>query len=187
MVTAATRAEPTLRSEQWGRRLGVLASLVFLLPHAVTMVHPREEFPLTSAPMFAHYIDQGTPRYRFRFTAEFNDRRPPQEVRGAQLGVPGVEFTRYFFAKVHRSIDPHSPFADHGRDTPAAFEARLTTFFERTAAVLRRRDPVRWRGLQRLRLEVLRLDKGNRAVDVHEVGRYQVSAGKFFHTWPSHP
>jgi hypothetical protein len=187
MVAAASRVEPKVPSERWGRRFGVVASLVFLLPHVLTIVSPHEEFPFTSAPMFAHYLGEATPRYRFLFTAEFDDSRSPQEVRGAQLGVAGVEFTRYFFGKVYRSIDPDSPFTGPGSDTPAAFEGRMTTFLGRMAAVLQRRDPVRWRGLQRLRLEVVRMDARNHPVDVHEVGVYQVSAGRFFHTWRSHP
>jgi hypothetical protein len=179
------QSQPNDATSRRATLFGAVASALFLLPHIAALVHPYEEFPYTSAPMFAHYVGPETPRYRFRFAAEFADGRPAVEFRGPDLGLRGVEFTRYFFSTVYGSVHPHSPFAPHRQDTPAAFEARMTRALADMATVLRRRDPARWQGLAGVRLEVVRLGAGNREVDAHEVGVFSLDSGRFVHTWRS--
>jgi len=178
-----------IRRPAIGRRaiiVGSAVSFAFLLLNLWPLIDPFEDFPLTSAPMFAHYVNTETPRYRFRLTAE-RAGGEVREIRATDLGLAGVEFSRDFFGSVYGSIDRHSPFAPHGADSPAAFRARLRAFFGDMAHVLRRRNPERWRDLRRIRLAVVRLGERNQDLDAHEVGFYTVDSGRFTHTWPAPP
>lgn len=177
-------ATPFRRSDLWAYAFGA----VFLLPHLWALVAPYEEFPYSSAPMFAHYVSDATPRYRLRFMGEFSSGAgaPPtsREIPPAALGVQGVPFARYFFGHVYGSIDRVSPFGLHGADAPAAFEARLSDFVGRMVAVLRRGGGgAVWRDLSGVRLEAVRLTADNGDDAVHVVGRYSPATRRFTRTW----
>lgn len=162
------------RRHVWAASIFIVA---FLLPNLWAFVDPYETFPYTSAPMFAHYVDEDTPRYRFRFVTEGGGEE--HELRATDLGLAGVEFTRYFFGHVYGSTDPTTPFAVAGGDTPAEFEARLSAFFRDVQAVLERRDAKQLSGI---RLEVVRLDADNRDANVRVVGHYDATTQRFSRT-----
>ena len=168
----------------------VFAAIViaaFLVPNVAAVITPYEEFPYTSAPMFAHYVDkEATARFALRFIAEMNDGRPDAQITPRQLGVAGVPFSRYFFSHVYGSTDPRSPFG-YRADTPAAFEQRNEVFFERAVSVLRRRNADRWTHLSRIRLEAFRIGADGNAAEVHVVGHYDVASRQFTHTWRQQP
>ena len=168
----------------------VLAGFVivaFLVPNVAAIIRPYEEFPYTSAPMFAHYVDrETTARYGLRFIAEWGDGRPPAQITPRQLGVAGVPFSRYFFSHVYGSTDPGTAFG-YRNDTPAAFARRNQNFFQRAVRVLQGRDAALWRALSRIRLEAFRLGPDGRDVDVHVVGHYDVASGEFTHSWGRRP
>lgn len=167
------------------RRSEILAALfiaAFLLPNLATLVVPFEKFPYSSAPMFAHYVAEEVPRYRFRFMAETAGGGEERELKGAQIGLRHVDLSRYFFGSVYGSIDPLSPFGHHRDESREAFEARLSRFFGDFARVLGRRDPEAARGLAGIRLELVRL--GDQPYgEIRVVGRYDVAADRFTHSW----
>ena len=171
-------AEPSYplpkRRHVWAASIFIV---VFLLPNLWAFVDPYEIFPYTSAPMFAHYVDEATPRYRFRFVTEGGGEE--HELRATDLGLAGVEFTRYFFGHVYGSTDPTTPFAVAGEDAPADFEARLSTFFRDVQAVLERQNAKQLSGI---RLELVRLDADNRDADVRVVGHYDATTQRFDRT-----
>ena len=158
----------------WAASIFIVA---FLLPNLWAFVDPYETFPYTSAPMFAHYVGEDTPRYRFRFVTESGGEE--HELRATDLGLAGVEFTRYFFGHVYGSTDPTTPFAIAGEDTPADFEARLSAFFGDVQTVLERQNAKQLSGL---RLELVRLDADNRDADVWVVGHYDTTTHRFSRT-----
>ena len=162
------------RPQLWAASIFVV---VFLLPNLWAFVDPYETFPYTSAPMFAHYVGEDTPRYRFRFVAEQGGKET--EIRATDLSLDGVEFTRYFFGHVYGSSDPDAPFAVAGEDTPADFEARLSAFFRNVQTVLERRDATQLSGL---RLEVVRLDADNYDAEVRLIGHYDATTQRFSRT-----
>jgi len=172
---------------RWSELLAGVFIAAVLLPQLAALVVPYEEFPYTSAPMFAHYVGPDTPRYRFRFVAERGDGSAEREIRATDLGLNGVELSRYFLGSIYGSMDPLSPFGHHGGDTPEAFEARLSTFFRDATTVLERRGGAAPGQLSGIRLEVVRLEGGNRDGEVHVVGRYDVASHHFTHTWRGQP
>jgi hypothetical protein len=169
------------RADYW---VGAFIAL-FLAPNLAALVVPYEEFPYTSAPMFAHYASANTPRYHLRFVAEV-DGADREVIAPSMLGAPGTPLARLFFGHVYGSIEPSSPFGVRGPDTPAAFEARLSRFFGAVVTVLERRDPT-WQRPTHIRLDAVRLTPDNRDETVHTVGYYSVAAGRFTHTWRPAP
>jgi hypothetical protein len=156
--------------------------VAFLLPNLLGLIVPYEEFPYTSVPMFAHYVGDDTGRYRFRFVVQTGADREERELRATELGLGGLEFSRYFFS-FYGSIEPFSPFSHHRGDTREAFEARLSGFFGKVVTELKRRDREAWRSLSRIRLEIARLGHTNHDAQSHVVGHYDVASGRFIHTW----
>jgi hypothetical protein len=174
--------EPAALRRGWPVALSTVFIVAFLLPNAVALFIPYEEFPYTSAPMFAHYVTDNTPRYRFRFFAEYPNGHASQEIRAADLKLNGTMFSRYFFGSVYGSIEPLSPYGHYGNDTRETFEKRLTEFFHSATIVLNQR-PEAPSAIGRIRLEVAQLDKGNRDSAAHIVGYYHVKSNHFSHTW----
>jgi hypothetical protein len=178
------------KQEGWtraGHLLAMLFIIVFLAPNLVALVIPYEEFPYTSAPMFAHYVGEETPRYRFHFIAVFVNGQAAQEIYATDLGLNGVGFSRYFLGSMYGSIDPRSPFGHHGEDTEAAFENRLSGFFRRMMTVLARRGYPALPQVSGIRLEVARLNDKNEDAELHMVGRYDVATEWFIRTWGNEP
>lgn len=180
---------PSASTRSFTRRDLLAAAFItaFLVPNLATLVIPFEQFPFSSAPMFAHYVSDDTPRYRFRFMVEPPDGRKTWELLGRDLGMHNVEFGRYFFGSVYGSIDPVSPYGHHGHDTREAFEARLSEFFDKLVSVWERRRSEPFPRPAAIRLELALLDRENRNTEIRTVGRYDVATRRFLHTWGRQP
>lgn len=164
---------------------GLVISL-FLIPEIAAIALPLENWPFTSAPMFAHYVGPQTPRYYFRFIGEYPERRKNErQIRAMKLGLKEWELMRHFFGKVYGSIDPRAPWGHFPNDTRETFEMRLSRFFHGLTVQLERKKKARKyaKGLRSLRLEVVRLDSQDQPVEVHRVGRYFVGEDRFVHEW----
>jgi hypothetical protein len=153
-----------------------------LLPHLVALVAPFQSFPITSAPMFANYVDADTPRYRFRFVAE-GPSGAEWELQPRDIGYLNVEFGRFFFS-VYGSVGPGSASGYRKGETREDFEARVTEFFGRFAAAARRLPDER-ASFAEIRLDLVRLTSDNLDAEAREVGRYHVGVDRFVHTWGS--
>jgi len=156
-----------------------------LLPHLAALVVPYQSFPITSAPMFANYVDAETPRYRFRFVAE-GAHGDEWELQPRDLGYLNIEFGRYFFDSVYGSVGPGSASGYRRGETRAEFEARLTDFFGRFATVARQLPDER-ASFAAIRLDLTRLTSDNLDAEASQVGRYDVDAERFVHTWRPEP
>jgi len=177
---------PPTATHRWRDVVAGTFIVLFLLPHVATLVLPYEEYPYTSAPMFAHYVGEDTPLYRIRLVAERAD-GSEREIHATDFGLNGVEFTRQFFGAIYGSIDPYSPFGHHGDETRDEFERRLSDFFPRLVTALERRSPGMLEQVPQIRVDVARLDASNREALVHVVGRYSIASRHFTHTWGRGP
>jgi len=176
-----------MQTVSWGYKIyaGIVIGL-FLIPEITAVVLPLENWPFTCAPMFAHYVGEGTARYRFRFIAEYaKESRPPREISINDIGLRQIKVMRYFFGKVYGSIDPRAPWGHFPNDTQEAFEARLSRFFHGLTLQMKKKKKGKKyaKGLKGIRLEVIRLDIQNRPGEVHTVGRYSVKERRFAHGW----
>jgi hypothetical protein len=167
--------------------LATVFIVAMLVPNLAALVLPFEHFPYSSAPMFAHYVADDVPLYRFRFVAEPAAGPPEREVFPNEVGLLNVEFYRHFFGSVYGSIDPRSPYGHHVGDSPAAFEARLGRLFRDLVALLPREGTDPLEDLAGIRLELVRWDAAEADLDLRIIGRYDVAAERFTHTWRSEP
>lgn len=159
----------------------IVFSVAFVAPNLWAIVSPYEDWPYTSLPMYAHYVDQDTPRYRFIFVGEFAD-GGEEEVTAYSVGVDYAAM-RFFLMYVYGSVETAaSPFNRFPNDDRAAFEDRLSRFFG--AYAWRYADRFPERPLRGIRLQVAQLQwPDNDVGEVHEIGRHDVAAGRFIHSW----
>lgn len=163
-----------------------IVTALFLLPELFAIALPIENWPVTSAPMFAHYVGLETPRYQFRFVGEYGNRKKKaRKIRGSKIGLTERKLMRHFFGKVYGSIDPRAPWGHFLNDTPEKFEARLSRFFR--GLVIQINKKKKWRkyskGLQSIRLEVVKLGPDNQIEEKRVVGTFSLKTGQFTHTW----
>ena len=156
-------------------QLGALALAALLIGLQLrAMLGPHEDWPFTSAPMFAFYHSADRPLYEiaiFEQSAEGLEKR----LRSADIGVREISFGRAFFGDVYGSIDPYHPAGHHPGDTPRAFAARMSEFSERLIAVRKRRGAP---PAHSLRYELLRVERGTVTART-PIGRFLVAERRF--------
>ncbi len=121
-------------------RLGaalLIASIVGLELWAV--LGPHEEWPFTSAPMFARYQAPSDPVFELSFYLE-----DPVGVRVEldplrHLGTGEIGFRRHFFARYYGSTDPRHPSGHLRTDSDADFRGRIARWMHLVAAVYSKR------------------------------------------------
>lgn len=179
MTTHSTQAQPRLRII-----LPSLFIVAMLVPHLVLLVHPVEDFPITSMPMFSAYAGPDRHRYRFHFLADLDTSPPTQrEVTSRDIGQDESRFMRYFLYDVYYSTDPDNPVTRYEHDDRAQFEERLSRFFRSYAHHYHQHNPEQ----PRIRSIRLLIERTHPSPATHEVGRYDAGNNHFTHTWRSEP
>jgi hypothetical protein len=165
----------------------ILASIFIvgmLVPHLVLLIHPIEDFPLTSMPMFSAYAGPDRHRYRYHFIADLDTNTPVQrEVTARDIDQDESRFMRYFLYDVYRSIDPDNPVTRYEHDDRAQFEERLARFFRSYVHHFHQQHPdqPRIKGIRLL------IERTHPSPATHEVGRYDTASSRFTHTWRPQP
>jgi hypothetical protein len=81
--------------------------VAILAPNLWALIHPYEDWPYSSLPMYAHYVGEDTPRFKFVFVAELEDGRE-KEVSPYSIGLDYAAM-RFFFKYVYGSVEPGLP------------------------------------------------------------------------------
>jgi hypothetical protein len=157
-------------------RLVTVFIFLILAPNVLAVLLPFENWPYTNAPMFAYYVDESVPRYRFHFLGE--GAWGEKEVGYYNVGAKW-SLMRYFFKYVYRDAKEASS-ADARND----FESRLGEFFRAFAREYEKNPAYQELPLNRIRLEAAKLDwKDNHSDLRHLVGIFDVRRGTFEHSW----
>jgi hypothetical protein len=140
---------------------GVAARLLVLALAAVlvglelrAIAGPHEDWPFSSAPMFATYHDPDWPVFELTFHAMLESGRERAIDPRSDLGIGEIAFKRLMFGEYYGSIDPRHPSGHHPHDTPESFRQRLADFCRKLATVLRQRTGTAPRSI---RLELARV------------------------------
>ena len=160
-------------------RIANVFILAVLLPNLWAVISPYENWPFTCAPMFAHYVDDETPRYRFAFEVQFDD-GSKDEVGYYSAGL-NWSVMRFFFKWVYGATPSGGVFALYQNDTREAFENRLSTFFVAFLEALSSR--VAPKIPLKLTLRAVRLNGENRDGESHKVGVFDIESQRFHLTW----
>lgn len=122
-------APPAPERANWPGRLHRSAAALLITTIAGlelwAVLGPHEDWPFTSAPMFARYQTPGAPVFELSFYAE-----DPAGVRVEldplrHLGTGELGFRRHFFARYYGSTDPRHPSGHLRSDSEAAFRQRI--------------------------------------------------------------
>jgi hypothetical protein len=117
---------------------------------------PHEDWPFTSAPMFAYYHDADWPLFELNLYAETaSGSEKPIEPR-TQLGIGEIAFKRLLFADYYGSIDPRHPAGHRDDDSPERFRQRLSDFCRKVARAFAERTGAPAR---KIRVEVARVEQ----------------------------
>jgi hypothetical protein len=156
-------------------KLGALALTALLVGLQLrAMIGPWEDWPFTSAPMFARYHSADRPLYEIAIVEEA-DSGAERRLAASDFGLREISFGRSFFGDVYGSTDPHHPAGHHPGDTPDRFAARMAELSARLVAVRERRGAPRPRAL---RYELWRIERGS-VTARSPIGRYLPSERRF--------
>lgn len=135
----------------------LLATVVALQLRA--MIGPHEDWPFTSAPMFARYQAPGDPLVELRVLVVTEGRGEFELDAERDLGLGELGFRRQFFSQYYGSTDPEHPSRHYSKDGFAQHRQRVLDWMRKVARGVRRK---RGQLPQRLRLEAVRVTGSER-------------------------
>ncbi|NUN48459.1 MAG: DUF393 domain-containing protein [Candidatus Brocadiae bacterium] len=168
---ACRLGEPTIL-HRWAASVLILAVLGLAGGGAALN---REDWPLTSAPMFANEVEADGARYAFRFLGEPRKGKAV-EIPADACGIPELRLKRIFFGRFYGSVDPGYEYGAFPGDTPEAFDARMGDFFGRFADAARERGNLD-AAFVRIRLQVVRQAGGR--TERFDVGAWDIRRREF--------
>lgn len=157
-----------------------IVSTALLAPNVAVVALGTEDFPFTSAPMFAHYVGPETTLYEFRFEGVVGDESA--ELPYGELGYTKRNLMRGFASFFYRPLSSTAPFRDldPSAGTPEHFAEVMAGYFGPIAEFLR--DA---RGLEynRIDLYVEVVDSSGTLLRTELVGSYDVAADRYTHLY----
>lgn len=136
----ASHGEPSVgwpsRIHQVGAAL-LIASVCGLELRAV--LGPHEDWPFTSAPMFARYQAPDAPVFELSFYVEDPKGTRVELQPQEHLGMGELGFRRQFFARYYGSTDELHPSGHFPRDGRAAFRERIALWMKLVIAAYTRK------------------------------------------------
>lgn len=139
---------------RWHRLLASLlvVTVVGLQLRAVLGLH--EDWPFTSAPMFARYQAPGDPLYELRVYAVGPGGAPVELDPERDLGLGELGFRRQLFSHYYGSTDPLHPAGHHPADSFELHRQRVLDWMRKVARGYQRQ---RGQQAERLRLEAVQI------------------------------
>lgn len=160
--------------------LPAVVTAVLVIPNLVVIALGIEDFPFTTAPMFAHYVGPDTRLYAFRFEGVRDGEVEPLPLEETNRNP--IEVMRQFASWYYRPMTDTSPFRELGPQsaTPEQFAARMTDFFEPITDFLRDRRGIEYDSIE---VYVDIVDSTGELVTSHHVGQYETSTDRYTNTY----
>jgi hypothetical protein len=152
------------------RAVGLAVTLLLAGLELAALLGPWEDWPFSSAPMFARHQSRDAPVYYIEWwvdAAGGSRLLSPQK----DLGLGELPFRRGYFASFYGSADPRHPGGHFPDDDPAAFEQRQHDYCRRLSTAFRR---PRASTLPSFRLVVAE-ERAGRRTRSREVGRCEAA------------
>jgi hypothetical protein len=156
--------------------LPAVVSVAILVPNLVVVALGVEDFPFTTAPMFAHYVGPDTELYSFRIEGVRDGVAAPLPL--AETNLDPREVQRALASWFYRPDAPTAPFRDvTGRsDDPAVFATEMAGFFRPLTDFLRDERSLTYDAVE-LYVDTTDTD-GNRIATTH-VGEYDPATDRY--------
>lgn len=181
--TAESPGSPEPKST--GRRIRsaivpVLVSAAVLIPNLIVIGLGVEDFPFTTAPMFAHYVGPETELYAFRLEGVRDGVSEPLPIEETNLDPREVQ--RQLASWFYRPMTDTAPFRDLSGDPSdeQAFESTMSGFFTPLTDFLEDARSTTYDSVD------LYVDVANSSGDVLRtalVGSYDTSTGRYTHEY----
>ncbi|MET0297091.1 MAG: hypothetical protein ABW024_06790 [Microbacterium sp.] len=151
-------------------------SAAVLIPNLIVIGLGVEDFPFTTAPMFAQYVGPETTLYSFRMEGVRDGVSEPLPIQETNLGE--LEVQRQLASWFYRPMTDTSPFRDltSQSDDPEVFAQRMSEFFAPIVDFLRDQRSVEF---DEVVLYVDVSDSSGDVLDSELVGRYDTSTDAY--------
>lgn len=175
-TTTPRHGTPSRRHATRSAILPVLVSAALVIPNLIVIALGVEDFPFTTAPMFAHYVGPDTTLYAFRLEGVRAGVAEPLPIQETNLDTREVQ--RQLASWFYRPMTDTSPFRDvsGASSGPAAFEATMVEFFRPITDFLRDRRALAYDSVD---LYVDVVDSSGGLIETKRVGTYDTSAQRY--------
>lgn len=170
------RARSVSRHRWRAALLPVLVSAALITPNVVVIASGTEDFPFTTAPMFAHYVGPASTLAAFRLVGVRGD--ATEELPVSETGLNSREVQRQLVSWFYRPQTDTAPFRDlsGASDDPAVFADRMSAFFRPLTDFLRERRSLSYDTVE-LYADVV--DSSGSPLRTELVGSYDVADDRY--------
>ncbi len=159
--------------------LPAVVSAVILIPNLVVIALGVEDFPFTTAPMFAHYVGPDTTLYALRLEGVRDGASEPFPIQETNLS--SIEFQRQLSSWYYRPMTDTAPFRDlSGASTPEVFAKVMADYFGALTDFLREERGISYDAVE---LYVDVVDSSGNIIESEPVGTYDIPTDSYTQTY----
>lgn len=160
--------------------LPAVVSAVVLIPNLVVIGLGVEDFPFTTAPMFAHYVGPETELYALRLEGVREGTAEPFPIQETNLSP--IEFQRQLASWYYRPMSATAPFRDLSghSSTPDGFAQTMSGYFGALTDFLRDQRGISY---DEVILYVDVVDSSGELISSDPVGTYDTTAHSYTQTY----
>lgn len=173
-------SRPRVAARVRGWILPAVVSAVVLIPNLVVIGLGVEDFPFTTAPMFAQYVGPETKLYALRLEGVRDGTAEPFPIE--QTNLSAIEFQRQMASWYYRPLSDTAPFRDlsGSSSTPDGFSATMAGYFGSLTDFLREERGISY---DEVDLYVDIVDSSGDLISTEPVGRYDTSTHEYTQTY----
>lgn len=176
------RTPPELSARKRTRSLilPAVVSAVILIPNLVVIALGVEDFPFTTAPMFAHYVGPETKLYALRLEGVRDGTAEPFPIQETNLNP--IEFQRQLASWYYRPMTDTAPFRDLSGEssTPEGFASVMSDYFGELTDFLRDQRGISYDAVE---LYVDIVDSSGNPIATEPVGTYDTATQTYTQTY----
>jgi hypothetical protein len=175
---ADPRPRAAIRLRRW--ILPAIVSAVVLIPNLVVIALGVEDFPFTTAPMFAQYVGPETKLYALRLEGVRDGTAEPFPIE--ELNLSAIEFQRQMASWYYRPLTDTAPFRDlsGASSTPDGFSHTMAGYLGSLTDFLRDQRGISY---DEVDLYVDIVDSTGKLLETDPVGRYDTDTQEYTQTY----
>lgn len=160
--------------------LPAVVSAVVLIPNLVVIALGVEDFPFTTAPMFAHYVGPDSELYALRLEVVKDGTAEPFPIQETNLNP--IEFQRQLASWYYRPLADNAPFRDLSGEasSPEGFTSVMSGYFGALTSFLRDQRGIEYDSVG---LYVDIVDSSGTLIESKPVGTYDTSTQTYTQTY----
>jgi hypothetical protein len=159
--------------------LPAVLSAVLVIPNLIVIALGIEDFPFTTAPMFAHYVGPDTKLYAFRLEGVRDGESEQFPIE--QTNLSPLEVKRQLASWYYRPMTETSPLRDlsGSSSSPEVFSAEMADFFQPLTDFLVSHRGIAYDGVN---VYVDTVDTSGKVLESTHVGYYETQTRRYTQT-----